>query len=142
MVMETTVLLDHETQALAFLTSAQAAGQLPPGSLMVLAADRAARLVLPVGIDEVPDDPPQDERIGALAPLLQVLAGVERCGGVLLAVGRHGDPKPRGGDFGWHDAFTQGTAAAGLACHGTYVVTPTGARRVRPLLAPPELAAA
>lgn len=142
MVMETTVFLDHETQALAFLSHAEAAGHLPPGSLLLLVVDDLARLVMPIGIDHVPDDPPQDERIHALTPLLRELRDFEQCGGALLAVGRHGDPKPRGGDFGWHDAFTQGTASAGLECHGTYVVTPVGIRRVRPLLAPPELSAA
>lgn len=140
--MQTTIFIDHETKALALLTDIHASGQLPPGSLLLLVADECARLMLPIGIDEVPDDPPQDERIDALMSLLGLVVGLERCRGVLLAIGRHGDPRPRGGDFGWHDAFNQGSLGIGLACHGTYVVTPAGARRVRPLLAPPEIAAA
>lgn len=141
--MQTTAFLDRETDALAFLATIHSSGQLPPGSLLVLAADDLARLVLPIGVDEVPDDPPQDERVASLLSLLLVVAdNLERCRGVLLAIGRHGDPRPRGGDFGWHDAFAQGSTAAGLACYGTYVVTQAGVRRVRPLLAPPELSAA
>src|SRR5690606_38134164 len=139
--MHTTVFLDQETTAIRLLTTAEATGELPPRSLMLLITDRLARLVLAIGVDDVPDDPPQNERVVALTPVLGEISRPDDCDGALLAVGRYGDPRPRGGDLGWHDAFAHGTAAAGVTSHGTYVVTPRGVRRVRPWLAPPGLLA-
>lgn len=137
--MQTTVFLDHETTVISLLTTAEATGELPPRSLMLLITDELARLVLAIGVDDVPDDPPQHERVIALTPVLREISRRDDCHGALLAVGRYGDPRPRGGDLGWHDAFSQGTEAAGVASHGTYVVTPRGVRRVRPWLVPPDL---
>lgn len=135
--MDTGLILNDETQAIGFLAAAESAGELPPVSLLLLLTDDRARLLLALGVDGVPDDPPQDERIHALTPVLCELARSQLCCGVLLAVGRYGDPTPRGGDFGWHDAVYQAAATAVLECHGAYVVTPFGVRRVRPLAAPP-----
>lgn len=140
--MTSTVRLDNETSAIDLLATAEAVGDLPAGSLLVLVTDDDANLVIPIGIDDVPADPPQDERVGMLASLVHELTRIGRCGGVLLAVGRAGHPRPRGSNFGWHDAFAMTVNAGELDCHGTYVVTPSGVRRVRPLLAPPELSAA
>lgn len=131
-----TLYLDHETETIEFLTMAHRSGDLPPLCLLVLVADDLARLVLPIAVDEVPADPPQDERIDALAGLFEHLADIERVHGVALAVGRLGHPNPRGGDFGWHDALTQCCRSAGLTCYGTYVATPYGVRKVRPLPSP------
>lgn len=135
MVMET-LYLDQDAEVIDFLVMAQRSGDLPPPCLLVLVADDLARLVLPIAVDEVPADPPQDERIDALAGLFDHLADIERVHGVALAVGRPGHPNPRGGDFGWHDALAQCCRSAGLTCYGTYVATPCGVRRVRPLLSP------
>ncbi|HEX5996675.1 MAG TPA: hypothetical protein VFY84_16160 [Jiangellales bacterium] len=124
-----------------FLVAAERAGDLPPPSLLVLVGDECGRLVLPVAVDDVPDDPPQDERISALGVLLEQIAEFGRPSGVAMAVSRRGDPRPRGSDFGWHDALMQCCRIAGITCHGSYVVTPYGVRRVRPLPAPDLLAA-
>lgn len=131
-----TLYLDRETQTIDFLVTAERAGDLAPPCLLVLVADDLARLVLPIAVDDVPADPPQDERIDALTGLFEQLAGLDRVHGVALAVGRLGHPNPRGNDFGWHDALAQCARAAGLTCYGTYVATPYGVRRVRPLLSP------
>ncbi len=140
--MDTALFLDDETQAIGFLAAAESAGELPPVSLLLLLTDDRARLLLAVGVDGVPDDPPQDERVHSLTPVLCEMGRSRLCSGVLLAVGRYGDPTPRGGDFGWHDAAIQAAAAASLDCHGVYVVTPFGVRRVRPLPSPPGTLAA
>lgn len=137
--METGLFLNDEMQAIGFLAAAESAGELPPVSLLLLLTDDRARLQHALGVDDVPDDPPQDERIHALTPMLCELGGSQLCCGVLLAIGRYGDPTPRGGDFGWHDAVHQAAATASLDCHGAYVVTPFGVRRVRPLAAPPGM---
>jgi hypothetical protein len=136
-----TLYLDRETQTIDFLVTAERTGDLSPDCLLVLVADGSGRLVLPIGIDEVPGDPPQDERIAVLAALLELLEELEHPHGVALAVGRLGHPNPRGGDFGWHDALQQCCRVTGLACHGTYVATPYGVRRVRPLVSPGRRAA-
>lgn len=127
-----TLYLDREIQTIDFLATAERAGDLPPPCLLVLAADDVGRLVLPIAIDEVPDDPPQDERICALAALLEHIVTFDYLHGVALAVARLGDPRPRGSDFGWHDALAQCCSATCFICYGTYVVTPYGVRRVRP----------
>src|SRR5215207_9478514 len=129
--METTR-LDVESHAIRYLAAAAAAQQLRPGSLMVAFTDGDAHAQLAVGVDEVPADPPQHSRVHALAPLLRLVVAEFGFAGGLLAVARHGDPRAQGGDLAWHDAFAGTSRLAGLACHGTYVVTPSGIRRVRP----------
>ncbi|MGH8777088.1 MAG: hypothetical protein ACRDWI_18725 [Jiangellaceae bacterium] len=126
-----TIRLDREIDAVAHLTAITTAGELPSRSLLVVFTDDDAMPVLAVGIDDVPVDPPQHARFQALRPLLHLGAG-HGYGGALLAVARRGDPRAQGGDLAWHDAFATTTRNAGLACHGTYVVTPAGIRRVRP----------
>lgn len=133
--------LHLERQTIEFLATVERAGDLPPPSLLVLIADESGRVVLPVAVDEVPDDPPQDERISALAVVLEQIADFGRPPGVAMAVSRHGDPRPRGSDFGWHDALAQCCRMAHVTCYGTYVATPYGVRRVRPSPAPDLLAA-
>jgi hypothetical protein len=140
--MEITTYLDHETQTIDLLSMLEATGDIPPGSLMLLLADNQARLMLPVGIDDVPEDPPQDERNVVLRHATAVLAHLDQCAGLTLAIGRFGDPKPRGSDYGWHDALVLAADGSQVVAHGTYVVTPSGVRRVRPFLAPPEMLAA
>lgn len=136
-----TLYLHLERQTIEFLVTLERAGDLPPRSLLILVADELGRLVLPVAVDEVPDDPPQDERISALAVLLEPIAEFGRPPGVAMAVSRRGDPRPRGSDFGWHDALAQCCRNVGVTCYGTYVATPYGVRRVRPSPAPDLLAA-
>jgi hypothetical protein len=136
-----TLYLHLEHQTIEFLVTAERAGDLPPPSLLVLVADESGRLVLPIAVDEVPDDPPQDERVSALAVLLEHIAEFGQPAGVAMAVSRRGDPRPRGSDFGWHDALAQCCRIARLTCHGTYVATPYGVRRVRPWPTPDLLAA-
>jgi hypothetical protein len=136
-----TLYLHLESQTIGFLVTAQRAGDLPPPSLLVLIADESGRVVLPIAVDELPDDPPQDERISALAVLLEHIAELGRPPGVAMAVSRRGDPQPRGSDFGWHDALAQCCRIARVTCYGTYVATPYGVRRVRPSPAPDLLAA-
>jgi hypothetical protein len=136
-----TLYLDRETQTIDFLVTAERAGDLPPPCLLLLAADDLGRLVLPIAVDEVPVDPPQDERISVLSALLEHVVALARLHGVALAVGRLGHPRPRGSDFGWHDALAQCCRTACVTCYGTYVATPIGVRRVRPLPAPDLLAA-
>ncbi len=133
--------LDDEAQTVQFLITVQRAGELPPPCLLVLVADDLGRLVLPIAIDEIPADPPQDERIEVLSAMLEHVVALDGLHGVALAVSRAGHPQPRGSDFGWHDAHTQCCRAARVTCHGTYVATPYGVRRVRPGPAPDLLAA-
>jgi hypothetical protein len=133
--------LDSEAHTIEFLVTAQQAGDLAPPCLLVLVADDLGRLVLPIAIDEVPADPPQDERIGVLAALLEHVVALDCLHGVALAVARAGHPRPRGSDFGWHDALEQCCRVARLECHGTYVATPYGVRKVRPAPTPESLAA-
>jgi hypothetical protein len=138
----TTTYLDRETQSIDTLATMHAMGEIPLGTLMVLVADKDARLVLPLGIDEVPDDPPLHERITTLRHTVEALSEIDQCAGLLLAIGRSGDPKPRGSDFGWYDAMAQAIAGSRLVGHGTYVVTPSGVRKVRPHVASSGLLAA
>ena len=130
--MENTTRMDTEADAICFLVAVAAAGELAPGSLLVAFADHAGHSCGAIAVDDVPADPPQHSRVRALAPLLRGLAAADRCAGVLLAIARQGDPRAQGGDLAWHDAFAGTSRVAGLHCHGTYVVTPSGIRRVRP----------
>lgn len=130
--MDTTPRVDVEPDAIRYLATAAAVGELHPGSLLVALTDDEARVEVAVAVDDVPVDPPQHSRVRALGPLLRHLESAFGFGGALLAVARHGDPRTQGGDLAWHDAFAGTTRMAGLACHGTYVVTPTGIRRVKP----------
>ena len=129
--MDTTTRLDREADAIRYLSCVAQAGELRPGSLLVAATDRDAEVEKAIAVDGVPHDPPQYSRVGALGPLLRQIAN-DGHPGVLLAVARQGDPRTQGGDLAWHDAFAGTARMAGLTCHGTYVVTPTGIRRVRP----------
>jgi hypothetical protein len=140
--MTTTTFLTHESQTIDTLATMEAVGDISAGSLLLLVADDQARLVLPLGIDDVPDDPPQHERVSTLRHAVEALSEIDQCAGLVLAVGRYGDPRPRGGDYAWHDAITQALAASRLTGHGTYVVTPSGVRKVRPQVAAPGLLAA
>lgn len=131
--MDFTIRLDREVDAIRYLRAIAGAGELRPGSLLVVTSDGDACAQTSVAVDDVPCDPPQYSRVQALGPLLRLIAD-RGFPGVLLAVARHGDPATQGGDLAWHDAFAGTARTAGLACHGTYVVTPTGIRRVRPHL--------
>lgn len=126
-----TTRLPHEPDAIRYLAAITGAGELRPGSILVGLTDDAGCPTMVVAVDDVPADPPQYSRIQALDPLLR-LAAEHHHAGALLAVARHGHPRAQGGDLAWHDAFATTTGNAGLACHGTYVVTPGGIRRVRP----------
>lgn len=125
--------LDREADAIRYLSCIVQAGELRPGSLLVVITDVDATAETAVAVDDVPHDPPQYARVQALGPLLRHLAD-GGYPGVLLAVARQGHPSTQGGDLAWHDAFAGTAKMAGLTCHGTYVVTPTGIRRVRPHL--------
>jgi hypothetical protein len=131
--MDTTIRLDRETEAIRYLSCIVRAGELQPGSLLVVVTDLDHRVETALAVDGVPRDPPQYSRVQAMAPLLRLVAEHGHAG-VLLAVAREGDPRTQGGDLAWHDAFAGTAIRAGLACHGTYVVTPAGIRRVRPHL--------
>jgi hypothetical protein len=136
--------LDVEIHAIRYLAAVTAAhpllplpalaapDELRPGSLLVALTDDHANPCTAVAVDDVPADPPQHSRVRALVPLLRFVAAELGSAGALLAVARHGDPRAQGGDLAWHDAFAGTSRIAGLACHGTYVVTPAGIRRVRP----------
>lgn len=140
--MDSEIFLDNETAAIGFLSAAAEAGELSPRSLLLLLTTAEGRLLTGVAIDQVPPDPPPDERARRLGPLLRGLDAGDWAAGGLLAVGREGDPKPRGGDFAWHDVFAAAARNARMYCHGTYVVTPLGVRKVRPYLTPSAPAAA
>lgn len=71
--MTTTLRLDDEAAVHRSLEALAEQGELPPGSLLVFLADDDARATLSVGIDEVPRDPPQDQRVGTLGPFLRRL---------------------------------------------------------------------
>ncbi|HET6728949.1 MAG TPA: hypothetical protein VFG96_05980 [Jiangellaceae bacterium] len=131
--MDATPRLDREADAIRYLFCVVRAGELRPGSLLVVVSDLDARVDTALAVDGVPRDPPQYSRVQALGPLLRVVADRGHAG-VLLAVAREGDPRTQGGDLAWHDAFAGTATMAGLACHGTYVVTAAGIRRVRPHL--------
>ncbi|HSK26340.1 MAG TPA: hypothetical protein VK894_05455 [Jiangellales bacterium] len=121
------------SDALAVLDVLAAAGEADPGSLLLVLAGPAGQVALVVGIDEVPPDPPQHERVGVLAPFLRGLADqVDGIEGIALAVCRDGSTEVEGGDLAWHDAFTGAVRVAGFADHGTYLVTPRGGRPVLP----------
>jgi hypothetical protein len=132
--MDPTIRLDREAEAIRYLSCIVRAGELQPGSLLVVVADLDHRVETALAIDGVPHDPPQYSRVQAMGPLLRLVAERGHAG-ALLAVAREGDPRTQGGDLAWHDAFAGTATRAGLACHGTYVVTPAGIRRVRPHLA-------
>ncbi|HEU0212613.1 MAG TPA: hypothetical protein VFR13_00915 [Jiangellaceae bacterium] len=129
--MDTTIRLGREADAIRYLTCIVRAGELQPGSLLVVVTDLDTCVESALAVDGVPHDPPQYSRVQALGPLLRLVAEHGHAG-VLLAVAREGDPRAQGGDLAWHDAFAGTAGLAGLACHGTYVVTPAGIRRVRP----------
>ena len=131
--MDATPRLDREADAIRYLFRMVRAGELHPGSLLVVVSDVDARVDTTLAVDGVPRDPPQYSRVQAFGPLLRLVADRGHAG-VLLAVAREGDPRAQGGDLAWHDAFAGTARTAGLACHGTYVVTPVGIRRVRPHL--------
>ncbi len=130
--METRTQLDVEANAVRFLATVVAAGEFRPGSLLLVLTDVDATMAMTAAVDDVPPDPPQHSRVRALGPLLRHVAAEFGFAGALLAVARHGDPRAQGGDLAWHDAFAGTSRLAGLSCLGTYVVTPSGIRRVRP----------
>jgi hypothetical protein len=127
-----TIRLDVEIHAIRYLAAAVTAGELRPGSLLVAFTDDEAHPRTAVAVDNVPADPPQHSRVHALGPLLRLVTAEFGFAGAQLAVARYGDPRPQGGDLAWYDAFAGTSRVAGLACHGTYVVTPSGIRRVKP----------
>lgn len=129
--METISCLASEPDAFRFLTTVVAAGELRPASLLLACTGETGQPEMVVAIDEVPADPPQHSRVRALGPLLELVAASGHAGG-LLAVSRRGECRVQGGDLAWHDAFAATSRAAGLDCHGTYLVTPVGMCRVRP----------
>ncbi len=130
--MTITFRLDDEAAVHANLEIFAEQGDLPPGSLTLLLADTDCRLTMAVMVEDVPADPPQDERIRMLAPLLRQLRDHGDVDGVLLVVARDGSTQIDGGDLAWHDAFTGPAQTAHLTSHGIYLATPSGVRRVRP----------
>lgn len=129
--MDSIISLASEPDAFRFLTTVVAAGELRPGSLLVVCTDLDGHPGMLVAVDEVPTDPPQHSRARALGQLLALVAATGH-GGALLAVSRPGECRIQGGDLAWHDAFAATSRGVGLGCHGTYLVTPVGMCRVRP----------
>jgi hypothetical protein len=128
------------TEALTLLRLLAAAGEAPPGCLLLVLAGRLGEVELVVAVDEVPTSPPQHERVRLLAPFLRRLAReADGVAGVLLAVCREGPVDADGDDLAWHDAFTGASGVAGLVSHGVFVVAPAGVCPVRPGL-PREVA--
>ena len=129
--MDTITTLASESDALRFLSTIAAAGELRPGSLVVACTDPDGHPGTIVAVDDVPVDPPQHSRVRALGQLLELIVASGHAGG-MLAVSRRGECRVQGGDLAWHDAFAATSSGTGLACHGTYLVTPLGMCRVRP----------
>lgn len=130
--MTNTFRLDDEAAVHANLEILAEQGELPPGSLLVLLGDTDSRVIMAVAVDDLPEDPPQDERVRILAPFLRRLREDIDVDAVALVISRRGTARVGGGDLGWHDAFTGCAGTARLSCHGVYLATPSGVRQVRP----------
>ncbi|PSL02180.1 hypothetical protein CLV30_111135 [Haloactinopolyspora alba] len=130
--MTITFRLDDEAAVHANLEILAEHGELPPDSLLVLLGDADSRVIMAVAVDDLPADPPQDERVRILAPFLRRLREDIDVDGVALVIARRGTTQVGGGDLGWYDAFTGCAGTARLSCHGVYLATPSGVRHVRP----------
>ena len=93
-----------------------------------VATENAPECVL---IPDVPSDPPQHDRIRALAPLFHALSTARNATSVALVVLRGGDAAPRGHDYAWHDACAEAARAVGIAQAGVYVFARSVLARVR-----------
>ncbi len=124
--------LDDEAAVRTNLELLAEQGDLPSGSLLVMLGDAHSRIVIAVAIDDVPPDPPQDERVSLLGPFLRQVREHPDVHGALLVVARAGSAQVGMSDLAWHDAFDGSSRIAGLTAHGVYLATPSGVRRVSP----------
>ncbi|MBD0292047.1 MAG: hypothetical protein ICV70_00535 [Jiangellaceae bacterium] len=122
--------VEHEPDAVRFLQTIAAAGELRPGTVLVASTVNGGPGVA-IAIDDVPLDPPQFSRVRAMRQVMDVLEYLGH-DGALLAVSRTGQPAIQGGDLAWHDAFAGMAREHAVAALGVYVVTAQGVRRVRP----------
>jgi hypothetical protein len=132
--------LNEPASVIAGLTELRDLDGFTPGSLAVVLADHNARGICVVLIDEVPADPPQDERVEVLACLIGATRSHgldDAISGFLVAHERTGSGDVRGHDLAWRDAATVVAKDAGLVLYGNYMVTSDGVARV----IAPELAA-
>lgn len=81
--------LDDEAAVITNLEHLAERGELLSGSLLLLLADVHHTIVFAIGVDDVPPDPPQHERVQTLGPFLRRLrADVDVIHGALLVVVR------------------------------------------------------
>src|SRR5690625_3808622 len=95
--------------------------------------DVVANEIVPecVLIPDVPSDPPQHDRIRALAPLFHALSSARNATSVALVGLRGGYAAPRGHDYAWHDACAEAARAVGISQAGVYVFARGVLARVR-----------
>lgn len=107
-------------------------GQLREGDLAIVFADANGNKMCGVVLEDVPESPPQDERLRALTTLAEAAEHTE-CAGVLVATRRAGASEVRGDDLAWNDALIAVAERFRLVPHGVYVATHDAVTRVQPL---------
>lgn len=125
--------LKNPASVIAGLTELRDLDAFNPGSLAVIFADHDALGVCTAMIDDVPDDPPQTDRVDVLASLLGCTTSHglgSLISGFLLAHERPGTDQVRGHDLAWHDAAATVADETGFILYGNYVVTDDGVARV------------
>ena len=94
------------------------------GTFYLLLCDGQDRVALPVAVDDIQTERPEDCEV-LLWPFLEVMRS-KPDGGLLLALGRPGPAHLTDLDRQWREAAVHACARVGVRLLGLYVATPEG----------------